>query len=170
LFTIGCFAPLISIFVRDTLHGSARLFGMVSGAVGVGMIIGTQPIRRLSARIAHDTLVLSGLAGIGAAVLLLGAVPLVAATLTATFAIGFAFAAIMVPAQTLMQRETPHDMLGRVASTQISIVFLAQILGLVLSGTLAELFGVRLVFFMCAGLSLALVVVGRLFLTSQSRA
>jgi MFS family permease len=164
LFTIGCFAPLISIYVRDTLHADASLFGVVSGAVGVGMIVGVQLIRRLTTRLAHGTLVLYGLAGIGAGVFLLGAVPVVAAALTATFTIGFAFAAIMVPAQTLMQRETPHDMLGRVASTQISIVFLAQILGLVLSGTLAEILGVRMVFFLCAALSLALVGAGRLFL------
>ena len=57
-------------------------------------------------------------------------------------------------------------MLGRVASTQISVVFLAQILGLVLSGTLAEVFGVRMVFFLCAGLSVALVGAGKLFLRS----
>src|SRR5262249_55604342 len=169
LFTIGCFGPLISIWVRDTLHANARLFGVVSGAVGIGMLVGTQPIRRVSARMAHETLVLSGLAGIGGAVFLLGAVPVVAATIASTFTIGFAFAAIMVPAQTLMQRETPHDMLGRVASTQISIVFLAQILGLVLSGTLADLFGVRMVFFLCAALSLALVVAGRLFLHSKAQ-
>jgi MFS family permease len=166
LFTIGCFAPLISIYVRDTLHGTARLFGIVSGAVGFGMIAGTQVIRRLTERLAHDTVVLCGLAGIGASVFLLGAAPFAAAALTSTFALGFAVTAIMVPAQTLMQRETPHEMLGRVASTQISIVFLAQILGLVLSGTLAEILGVRMVFFMCAALSLALVGAGRLFLRS----
>jgi predicted MFS family arabinose efflux permease len=45
-------------------------------------------------------------------------------------------------------------------------VFLAQILGLVLSGTLADLFGVRMVFFLCAVLSVALVGAGKLFLRS----
>ena len=74
----------------------------------------------------------------------------------------------MVPAQTLMQRETPHDMLGRVASTQISVIFFAQILGLVLSGMLAQIFGVRMVFFFCAALSLALVAGGRLFLRAKA--
>ncbi len=126
-------------------HAARRfgLFGIVSGAVGFGMILGTQVVRKLTTRLSHETLVLSGLAGIGAGVFILGAVPLAAATLTATFTIGFAFRAIMVPAQTLTQRETPPDMLGRVSSTQISVLFLAQILGLVLSGTLADLFGVR---------------------------
>jgi hypothetical protein len=36
----------------------------------------------------------------------------------------------------------------------------------VLSGTLADLFGVRMVFFLCAGLSAALVAAGKLFLRS----
>ena len=167
LFTIGCFGPLISLYVRDTLHASAGLFGYVSGMVGVGLLVGTQVIR-IVARKASDTgLVLWGLLGIGAGVLLLGAVPHIAATLAATFAIGFAFAAIMVPAQTLIQRETPPDMLGRVGSTNASVIFLGQILGLAVSGVLAEVVGVRTVFFLCAALSVALAAAGRVFLRSN---
>jgi MFS family permease len=168
LFTIGCFAPLISIYVRDTLHASAGSFGTVSAMVGVGMIVGTQVIRRLTHLFAHETLVLSGLAGIGLGVLLLGAIPYIAVTIAGTFTVGLAFTAIMVPAQTLMQRETPHDMLGRVASTQISVIFFGQILGLVLSGILAQLLGVRMVFFLCAGLSVALAGAGRVFLHAKA--
>jgi len=169
LFTIGCFAPLISIWVRDTLHASAGSFGFVSGNVGVGMLFGTQIVRRLARFVSDTTLVLWGLAGIGGGVLLLGAVPHIAAALSATFVIGFAFGAIIVPAQTLIQRETPHDMLGRVGSTNASVIFLGQILGLVISGTLAEMLGVRMVFFLCAALSVALALGGRIFLGSRAR-
>jgi DHA3 family macrolide efflux protein-like MFS transporter len=169
LFTIGCFGPLISIYVRDTLRASAGLFGYVSGMVGVGLLVGTQIIRQIARKPwASDTgLVLWGLVGIGGGVLLLGAVPHIVATFAATFVIGFAFAAIMVPASTLIQRETPPDMLGRVGSTNASVIFLGQILGLAASGILAELVGVRMVFFLCAGLSVALGVAGRLFLRSK---
>ena len=169
LFTIGCFGPLISIYVRDTLLASAGLFGYVSGMVGVGLLLGTQIIRQIARKPwASDTgLVLWGLFGIGAGVLLLGAVPHIAATFAATFIIGFAFAAIMVPASTLIQRETPPDMLGRVGSTNTSVIFLGQILGLAASGVLAELIGVRMVFFLCAALSVALAVAGRMFLQSR---
>jgi len=163
----GCFGPLIAIHVRDTLLASARTFGVVSGMIGVGLLFGTQIVRKLTAHVSDNTLVLSGLAGIGAGVFFLGAVPLVAAALAGTFVIGFAFGAIMVPAQTLIQRETPHDMLGRVGSTNASVIFLGQILGLVISGTLAELVGVRTVFFLCAGLSVALAGAGRVFLRSN---
>src|SRR5581483_5949652 len=81
LFTIGCFGPLIAIFVRDTLHASARAFGIVSGMVGLGMFVGTTIVRRFAAHMPDHVLVLSGLGGIGAGVLLLGAVPFTAATL-----------------------------------------------------------------------------------------
>src|SRR3954447_6669303 len=169
LFTIGCFGPLISIYVRDTLHASAGLFGYVSGMVGVGLLLGTQIIREVAKREkASDTgLVLWGLAGIGGGVLLLGAVPHIVATFAATFTIGFAFAAIMVPASTLIQRETPPDMLGRVGSTNTSVVFLGQVAGLAVSGVLAEILGVRLVFFLCAVLSMALAAAGGMFLRAR---
>ncbi len=167
LFTIGCFGPLISLYVRDTLHASAGLFGYVSGMVGVGLLLGTQIIRQVAKRFSDTGLVLWGLVGIGGGVLLLGAVPHIAATLAATFTIGFAFAAIMVPAQTLIQRETPPDMLGRVGSTNASVIFLGQVLGLAVSGLLAEIVGVRMVFFLCAALSVALAIAGRIFLSSK---
>jgi MFS family permease len=167
LFTLGCFGPLIAIHVRDTLHASARLFGFVSGMVGVGLLVGTQIVRVLARRAKDDILVLSGLAGIGAGVFILGAVPLAVVTLAAAFIIGFAFSAIMVPAQTLLQRETPPAMIGRVSSTNISVAFFAQILGLALSGVMANLFGVRVVFFLCAALAVALAAGGRVFLRSS---
>ena len=169
MFTIGCFGPLISLYVRDTLHASAGLFGYVSGMVGVGLLTGTQIVRQVAQRktVSDTGLVLLGLLGIGAGVLLLGAVPHIAATLTATFTIGFGFSAIIVPASTLIQRETPHDMLGRVGSTNASVIFMGQILGLVLSGTFAEFLGVRLVFFLCAGMSVALAGGGWVFLRSR---
>jgi MFS family permease len=167
LFTIGCFGPLIAIYVRDSLHASARLFGFVSGMVGFGMLVGTQVIRRLVGRFGDDTLVLSGLGGIGLGALILGGLPYAAAALAATFTIGLAFSAIMVPAQTLLQRETPHEMIGRVSSTNISVAFCAQILGLVLSGYLADYLGVRLVFMACAALAAVMAAGGRVFLHRQ---
>lgn len=169
LFTIGCFGPLVSIYVRDTLRADPGIFGFVSGMVGVGLLVGTQIIRKVAAKgwISDTGLVIWGLVGIGLGVLLLGAVAHIAATFAATFTIGFAFAAIMVPASTLIQRETPPDMLGRVGSTNASVVFLGQILGLAVSGVLAELVGVRTVFLLCAVLSVALAAAGRMFLRSR---
>jgi len=168
LFTIGCFGPLIAVYVREWLHAKAGTFGVVSAMVGVGMLFGMPMVRRLSAHASNGVLVLTGLAGIGVGALLLGALPFVAAALLATFTLGFAFAGIIVPAQTLMQQETPHALMGRISSTVMSVVFFAQLLGLVLSGVLAQLLGVRAVFFLCAVIAWVLTACGRLLLSARA--
>ena len=161
MFVIGCFGPLIAIYVREWLHARAFVFGIVSAMVGGGMIFGMPVVRRLSATVSNSMLVLGGLAGIGLGALLLGAFTLVPTAMLGTFTLGFAFAGIIVPAQTLMQRETPHELLGRISSTVMSVVFFAQLIGLVLSGVLAQAFGVRAVFFVCAALAWVLTAASR---------
>jgi len=69
-----------------------------------------------------------------------------------------------VPAQTLIQQETPPPLMGRVGSTVMSFIFGAQILGLIASSLLAGRIGVRHVFAVCAALLLILIVVGRLWM------
>jgi MFS family permease len=170
MFVIGCFGPLIAVYVREWLHASSLVFGFVSAMVGVGMISGMPVVRRLSGSVSNSTLVLGGLAGIGFGALLLGAFTLPATAMLGTFTLGFTFAGVIVPAQTLMQRETPHALMGRISSTVMSVVFFAQLIGLVLSGVLAQLFGVRIVFFVCAVLAWVLTGAGKWLLSTDRHA
>ena len=170
MFVMGCFGPLIAIYVREWLHAQAGVFGIVSAMVGIGMLAGMPVVRRVSGRVQGATLVLSGLAGIGLGALLLGALPWVAMSMLACFTLGFAFAGVIVPAQTLIQQETPAALMGRISSTMMSAVFFAQLIGLALSGVLAQMFGVRAVFFVCAALAWALTGAGKLLLSSDRHA
>ena len=72
MFVMGCFGPLIAVYVRDWLHAKAGVFGLVSAMVGTGMMLGMPVVRRLSGTVASTTLVLGGLAGIGLGALVLG--------------------------------------------------------------------------------------------------
>jgi DHA3 family macrolide efflux protein-like MFS transporter len=170
LFVIGCFGPLIAIYVREWLHAKAGTFGMVSAMVGIGMMAGMPVVRRLSGTVPNATLVLAGLAGIGLGALLLGAFTFVPTAMLATFTLGFTFAGVIVPAQTLLQRETPHQLMGRISSTVMSVVFFAQLLGLTLSGVLAQVLGVRAVFFLCAALAWVLTGAGKMLLNTDRHA
>jgi MFS family permease len=170
MFVIGCFGPLIAVYVRDWLHATSLMFGIVSAMVGIGMILGMPIVRRLSSSIANATLVLGGLAGIGLGALLLGAFTYVPTAMLGCFTLGFTFAGVIVPAQTLMQRETPPALMGRISSTMMSCVFFAQVTGLVLSGFLAQMFGVRAVFFLCAILAWVLTGAGKLLLNTDRHA
>jgi MFS family permease len=170
LFVIGCFGPLIAIYVREWLHAKAGTFGMVSAMVGIGMMAGMPVVRRLSGTVPNATLVLGGLAGIGLGALLLGAFTFVPTAMLATFTLGFTFSGVIVPAQTLLQRETPHQLMGRISSTVMSVVFFAQLLGLILSGVLAQVLGVRAVFFLCAALAWVLTGAGKMLLNTDRHA
>jgi MFS family permease len=167
LFTIGCFGPLVSIFVRESLHQTAAVFGVVSAMIGVGLLAGTQAVRAIARHAANDAMVLGGLVGIGASLLLLGGIPHIAATLAATFVMGAGFAAVMVPSQTLLQRETPHALYGRVSSTVMSVVIFAQLTGLLVSGIASQVLSVRAVFLLSALLSISLAAAGRMLLHAR---
>ena len=52
----------------------------------------------------------------------------------------------------------------------MSVVFVAQVVGLVLSGFLAEALGVRAVFVLCAVLAWVLTGAGRLLLSTERHA
>jgi MFS family permease len=164
MFVLGCFGPLIAVYVRDSLHASTALFSAVSAMIGLGMFLGVNLINGVGKKLKNSTLVYAGLGGIGVGLCLLALLPHAWAALLADFIIGLAIAAIVVPATTMVQQETPPELLGRVSSTNMSIIFTAQIVGLALSGQLADRIGVRHVFAICAVLLVILMLIGKLFM------
>ncbi len=164
MFVIGCFGPLIAVYVRDDLHSSTRIFGLASAVIGIGMLIGVNVLNAYAKNVKNTVLVYSGLAGIAAGLFLLSALPQIPSAFLGNFIIGFAVAGIIIPAQTMIQQETPPALLGRVGSTVMSVVFTAQISGLILSGILVEHIGVRHVFALCALVLATLIVAGRIWM------
>jgi MFS transporter, DHA3 family, macrolide efflux protein len=164
MFVIGCFGPLIAIYVRDSLHASTKMFGIVSPMIGLGMLLGINGLNAFGKKLSNTLLVYCGLFGIAVGLTILTLLPHVWSTLVGNFIIGFSVAAIIVPAQTLFQQATPPELMGRVGSTFMSIVFSAQILGLVLSGLLTQHIGVRQVFALCAGMLVVLMAVGKIWM------
>ena len=156
MFVMICFSPLISIYVRDTLHAGVVQYGIVSTMVGVGLIAGTQLVTRVAGNRSKKEIVLWGLVATAIGVGFLGVFKVYAAAVASTFGMGFGIAFVIVAAQTLMQTETPREMLGRVSSSFMSVFSVAQVLGLLLSGKLALWLSVRQVFQLCA---LALLVI-----------
>ena len=167
MFVIGCFGPLIAIYVRDSLHASTKMFGLVSPMIGVGMLLGINGLNTLGKKLSNTLLVYSGLIGIAVGLVILTLLPHIWSTLVGNFIIGFAVAAIIVPAQTLFQQATPPELMGRVGSTFMSIIFAAQIAGLILSGLLTQHIGVRQVFALCAGMLIVLAAVGKIWMEPE---
>jgi MFS family permease len=170
MFVIGCFGPLIAIYVRDSLHASTKMFGIVSPMIGLGMLLGINGLNTFGKKLSNTRLVYSGLCGIAVGLVILTLLTHVWSTLVGNFIIGVAVAGIIVPAQTLFQQATPPELMGRVGSTFMSIVFAAQIAGLVLSGVLTQHIGVRQVFALCAVMLVVLMAVGKLWMEPKKAA
>lgn len=168
MFVMGCFGPLIAVYVRDILHASTRTFGVTSAMIGVGLLLGVNLLNVFAKRTRETVLVYLGLSGIACGTLLMALVPHIAAALCGCFLVGFSASGIIVPSQTLIQGETPKELLGRVGSTVMSAIFTAQIGGLLLSGLLAQTLSVRSIFALCTALLAVLIVVGKLWMEPKA--
>ena len=164
MFVLGCFGPLIAVYVRDSLHASNRAFGVVAAMIGLGMLVGINGLNAFGKKLSNTLLVYSGLCGIAVGLVILTALAHIWSTVLGNLIIGFSVAGIIVPSQTLFQQATPPELMGRVGSTFMSIVFAAQIGGLVLSGVLTQYISVRSVFALCAVLILALAAAGKIWM------
>src|SRR5262249_53807558 len=114
MFALSCFAPLIAIYVRDTLKSTEFQFGVINSLIGFGMIVATQFITRFAKNRSKSLLVVAGLFGMGMAVVVMVSIGHVALAAIGAFGIGFGAIFIVVPTQTLMQMETPVELVGRV--------------------------------------------------------
>ncbi len=150
MFVLSSFSPLISIYIRDSLHAGPFTFGLISAMVGIGLMIGAQLVPKLT-QLSRVQVVLGGLLGLGLSAAMLGAIRLTAFAAISTFLMGFAISFVLIPAQTMSQQETPPPLMGRVSSTFMSLISLSQVLGLLLSGYLANVMGIRSLFLTSGG-------------------
>ena len=170
MFILGCFGPLIAVYVRDSVHGNYSVYAAASAMIGLGMMIGVNGLNTWGKAIKNNTLVYCGLLGIALGLVFLCVLTFIWSTITGDLIIGIAVAGIIIPAQTLMQQETPPELMGRVGSTFMSAVFSAQILGLLLSGELARFISVRSVFALCAAMLILLTLAGKLWMEPKPAA
>ncbi len=160
MFAVRCFGTLLSIYVRDILHSTADVFGYLNSLIGIGMIAGSQFLPRLARRFSQPHLVVYGLNGMGLAVLLTAVFERVSTTAVAMLGLGFAAAFIMISASTLMQRETPHELLGRVSSSMMCMMAVAQVVAMFVAGPVAERAGIRNLYFGSAAMLVAIAAIG----------
>jgi DHA3 family macrolide efflux protein-like MFS transporter len=159
IFALGAFDALIAVDVRDILaaqsqvasaEAQSRIFGAIVSIAGVGTIIGSLLIGRFGQHWPRLHLVMLGILSIGLSIFLLSALGRVWVTLACSFGFGLGVAGALVPSQTLIQEETPPELLGRVSSTSISLMTVAQLAAISVSGTVANWIGIRNLYYLVA--------------------
>jgi MFS family permease len=170
MFAMRCFGALLSIYVRDVLHSTSAAYGVLNTLIGVGMIVGTQLLTRFARHIPKQNLVVYGLGGMGIAVLITAAFGTMVSTAAGMLGLGLCAAAIFITATTLIQHETPHEMLGRVMSSLMSLVAGSQVLSMFVAGPVAEKVGIPNLYFGSAAMLVAIGVVGYFQLPTAGKA
>jgi MFS family permease len=149
-FALGCFGALISVYVRDVLHGTAYLFGAIGSLIGVGSISGAMFVRKVAAGRPPAILISGAMFGIGVFILLMAFAAKSWTTLACSAGIGVCVAFLMVAATTLLQGETPPEMRGRVSSSSMSMIAMSQGFAMLFAGSWATRFGITNLFYASA--------------------
>jgi DHA3 family macrolide efflux protein-like MFS transporter len=160
MFALSCFGPLIAVYVRDELNAGSVWFGIINAMIGVGMILGSLVLNKFAQKLPKSQLVIWGLLVIAVFVVVMASFKNIPMAAVGTFGIGVGIVFIIVAAQTLMQQRTPIELVGRVSSSFMSVLSVAQLFGLVFSGSLAQVLGIRTLFFASAGLLVIIACFG----------
>jgi predicted MFS family arabinose efflux permease len=144
-FMLGTLLVLTPIYAADLVdRGSLtkeEAYGFLEGALGAGNLIGGFLIGLIGGRLALGRMVIIGYVVTGAMVALLPLTGNLTIALGIAFGVGVGNLAFVIPSQTLFQRRTPPEVMGRVLGLRFSLVFGAMTFAMGLGGVLGEIFG-----------------------------
>lgn len=134
---------IMPVYAREVLHGNANVYGSLMTAVGIGAVGGGILMTRRRTIKGLGTHMGRSVYGFALALLLLSVNSSLIVALVLLSIAGFFMVMAMIGSQTLVQTLIPEDIRGRVMSiyTMISVGCLP--LGSLLSGAMAEQYGVR---------------------------
>lgn len=140
--------PILVLFVVTELGFSAGALGLILAAAGPGALLGSAVVRRVNDRFGLGTTVTGAAFVAGAPVLVVPLVPddslwSMALLMASTFAVSAGVQTYSISLVSARQIMTPDHLLGRVNATFRWVAWAATPFTAVLSGLLAEAFGLR---------------------------
>ncbi len=162
IFLLFCFDSLSPLAFQE-LGVSKALFGLAVAGIGAGGVLGTIAVGRYGGEVNPFVLLGGGTAIVGACVGLVGTALVTDLELPpwlwtpVLMVVGIASAGILVAAPTIIQKETPPELMGRVSTTATSIPTGFQMFAPIFGAALAEWQSVGFVFTLAGG---ALAVLG----------
>ncbi len=157
-FAAGCFGALASLYVRDVLHRGPPLLGMIGSLIAAGTVTGSLFLRGCVCN--PRWLIGYGMAGVGASILMIAAIPSIDAALLGSAGMGLGVALVVTAASVMLQGETPPEMRGCVSGAAASLTSLAQLAAMLFGGWWAARLGIRGVFFVSAALLFGIAASG----------
>jgi MFS family permease len=137
--------PIEVAYVKSTLHGGDRGYGLFVTAWGAGAVLASVVFAR-SARRPLGAMLVAGILALGAAFIGVALAPVLALACAAAFVGGVGNGLVLPALISLVQRLTPQELHGRLMGAVESITALSLAVGLPLGGTLVAISSTRVAF------------------------
>jgi MFS family permease len=149
---------LVEPIARHVFHVGAGRYGLMTGAYGLGAVIGGVFMVAFGDTFRRSRLAITGLALMAIGVIFLGATPVYGVALGALLAMGLAQVLCMVSCNTAIQLNVDESYRGRVSSIFTMSFFAAGPIGALVGGIIGDLLNLR-VTVVAAGVVLAACLV-----------
>lgn len=166
--------PVEPLFVRQVLTQgpdlarTAQVLGLITGAWGMGMLLGSFAAPALARRWSRERLLPIAIAVVGTLVLLVSRTTDFSTVLLAWLAAGSANAVGNVSYDSLLQERTPDALRGRVFAASEAVLDTAYLAGAVLAGWLAGAYRASTALSVSGGILLVAAALGAIFIPARS--
>jgi MFS family permease len=148
-FMLGILLALTPVYAATSIDRSGvsdrEAYAFLEGAIGAGNLVGGFVIGLIGSRLSLGRMVIAGYVVTGGFVALLAFVGNLPLAIGMAFGVGVGNLAFVIPSQTMFQRRTPPDLMGRVLGLRFALVFGSMTFAMGIGGVLAEWFGAALV-------------------------
>jgi MFS family permease len=153
LYSVFAALTVLAINLVEEIGLKSTQFGFLLAAAGIGMVFGAALLGHWGERFHHKPLPLIGFLIMGVSLAFFTFTHKIWIGLGLSTFLGVGASLIGVPMQTLIQKQTPESMRGKVFGFQNNVVNIALSLPLAIAGPLTDAFGLRVVL-----LAMALIV------------
>jgi len=157
----------VLFLVRDTFNANVSAAGYLYGAVGVGLLAGYLILSRRQARTPVIALFLLGCAASSLGNLLTGLAWTLAVAFVLQLVRGVGLSALDIGVNTLVQRQVPAAMTGRVFGTLYGAVGAAAAISYLAGAALLETTGPRVTFVIAGGIGLLCTIATAAIISRQ---
>jgi len=145
---LGAVNVLFVPFMVNILQTPINWIGFLEAAQVIGMIVGSSLVALLASRLKLSQLISIGVFLLGGLIMLVGTLQNAWSVGLALFVVGLTVMPVQVAVSTIMQRHVPNEMRGRVGAALNTVLSLASVISMALSGVLGDALGIRQVFFL----------------------
>lgn len=149
--------PIVSLYVRQLMHNQGNVVftsGVVAALPGIATFLAASRFGALGDRIGTHKIIIGGFIGASILFFLTAFVTQVWQLGILRFLIGFTDACLFPQVQTMLTKNTPVAVTGRIFSWNQSAMYLGNIVGPMLGSTISGLFNYNMVFIVTSGIVL----------------